>query len=365
MAKHAFHLGKPVRAACFALAVDDTSAALQWLSRGGEIELAYALARILRLQGIDPLLVALARKCEAIPDALGASLALQVLQQTTDSVLEVSLLAYRFLCRGNDIVFKMAELRTPESFLQSIGYLERQGDRFEKARACLIGGETENALNCIIVKLQEIFTKPTWDWKEAMKYNRLLSCCPLDKLPCRLRDEGLTWALFLALHSAMARGFLRVVPMLASNFRNLVHRNGFRLGVSVPATLLTVAQSLATANPAAATDIIKRLRLLPSIDTDILRRAKLLIDSIASYDWEGDDELTAVHRQHANDIITVSESLPAMQQQCKISFLTGKPIRGRTIFLEDDVSCLSESDALMWTSVCSFSPLNTGAWLSI
>jgi hypothetical protein len=59
--------------------------------------------------------------------------------------------------------------------------------------------------------------------------------------------------------------------------------------------------------------------------------------------------------------------LPVANQKLKVlrSFITGQVIQGPPVRLEDEVSCISVNEAIMWKLVNPYSPLCTGKFLGI
>jgi len=305
--------GEPIKVASCQLAGGHTDAAVQTLVVNGEYFLAYLLCRM--FQKPEP--NALFEYASEMSNKLGsASIALALAQKVRgESPLAVDKVCARCARNEKEAFYGQANLRPPASFSDAGSSALADGSLHEAVRCFVLAGDVAKAGDVAVQALHAVVGSGAWDYSSARVVIQHMGCLPIDSLETELRAQILAYASFFGLFEAMWRGYYPILPGL----KNCVDHSAN----SLPATQKEQMMALLT-------------KLAPTQQKGTAMMAMNATGSLLP---------TAAHRA------TV------------VSAVSARPLTGTTVTLDDQVSQITRSEAIMWRTVNPFSPLNTGRLL--
>jgi hypothetical protein len=390
MADQYFRDAQPVLAACCHLSVGDGRQAASKLGLGGEIELAFAVQECMNLPHTDDVMECLALRAERLQEP---ELALQILQQYRDSASMIEGLCIRYVPSESDgggggkeseskvdDFYADADLRARPSFASSAELHERNREWIDATRCYLLARMPGKAVEIGLARIKEALgRRGTPDVPEALRFAKLLHSLPANELDTTLRSEFLAYMAWLGAQQAMWRDYTTVVPALFSCCFRLCEVPGVDFCISVTSMLLQEAEYMSTI------DIIGAVRTLRHIDNVLTptvgeRKAiASLLQRLARGEAKGSSGAASassaqdaparsqgqryvIPRDTRVPIVVGSSNLPAgSNRRCPInSLFSSRHVQGPAYVLDDQVSCISLAEALMWARCNPFSPLNTG-----
>ena len=404
--------GEGVLAACCYLSNGEATQSINELLRTHQLELALALALPLNALALQQILLMLAYRAERLHEW---SLAVDLLQRTREPQIHIALLGARALRAGSTVlhnngnalsqappdIFAVAALPPAPSYRQLAETAHRGGNLPEAVRCFLVCGDLRQAADIALPLLsQYLSASGSADLVSAQALLESFRQVPLDDGPSstteqqpnggRESDNGLLplparfallgWSVYEATHAAMWRGYTPILMPLLRALQELVHGNGgapdMAFGPS-EADILTLtftvyayfvrsggvsaaAESGGMANDAAA--------LAQQIEDarDGGRLPESLSSAYNAISSSG-PPLDPSPSMHARPIVVRGAELASCGGGSggnKLSFFSGQKISGPSFPLEDGVSFISLSDAVMWAKVHPFSPTHSGCRLN-
>ena len=377
--------GEPVLAACCFLAHGEITRAIGELLHTHQLDTALALALTLHEPSLQPLLLMLSARAERLHDF---HLAIELLQRTRDPPSHLALLAARAAhapagphgAPPPPDVFIMAQLPPAPSYRGLAETAQRGGHPAhlaEAVRCYLVCGDLRAAAEMALPELSQALGGGTCDLAAAhAMLEPLRQGPPLDgegAIDTEARSALLAWSAYEGCLQAMWRGYTPVVVPLLRAVQQLVQGAGLALvngmhagsahaptGNDVDSLLVQVFAYLSRAGTEAghAASLSQQL--------DEARAAGRLAEAhVAAY--------TAIvangpplepPRVHARPILVRGSELASGGGGRASSLFTGHRISGPVHMLEDGVTCLALSEAVMWAKLHPFSPTHSGARLN-
>lgn len=362
----------PVVAACYHLAVGDTSKAIDELYYGNEIVLAMAVCRVLK-EDVDFVTLAMSKRCEL------AGLwheALACIQNLPDPSKELLLLAARFQGSTHEKVdfYSKAGLPNLEGLAEQA---KEQGSTADAVRSLVGARLFAKATDLGLELIRDAFAKadkapPNMDdLKDIVSSLNSVDALVLDESQ---RTELLCTSYYFGLLEAIERGFAPVVPFLARAIRSLVARHELTFSVHVAQIKVLEAGFLQASQPKEA--LALAVAVAGDADKTIPAKTKAAaVELQKKLSEEGDKTAksakpTEVTTETADPaaapprlLQTAFSTLPSGDPRkfTRVSVLTGQAVRtGQHVLLSDKSTLMTESEYWMWVHCTPFSPLHTG-----
>eukprot|EP00698_Gefionella_okellyi_P000918 TRINITY_DN10797_c0_g1_i1.p1 TRINITY_DN10797_c0_g1~~TRINITY_DN10797_c0_g1_i1.p1 ORF type:complete len:1193 (-),score=265.20 TRINITY_DN10797_c0_g1_i1:69-3647(-) len=329
--------GQPVHAAAVLLAAQNPSGAVDELSRAGESELAYALARAVKVPAPH------------VTEQVGHEaemqgnwdLALELLQRLPNPAYKVSLLCCRYNGPDVDAFYQKAGLRPQDRHLATAQEHLSRRDIPNAVQSFALARMWRDAADAALDALQTLFAKPNWSITDA---HALLDpvCCADDAfLIGYVRSAELrAAAALIATYEAAWRGFTPVLPSLASS--------ASAYGQPASTVRLLVAAACASVGDAQGAQAAASTFSGPQ---------KVLAEALVSR--AAGIQVRQTPSGLAPPLTVSGGALPsALGTHQAASAMTGQVVRGPVVVLEDE-SVVSRAEALMWRAVNPLSPTGT------
>lgn len=345
--------GEPLQAAMCFLAVSKSARAVHTLWRSHEAILAYIVAELLG-QPKDPTLVKLLAQC-AERDQRFEAAAEMWQKHPQGPTLHLHLLAHR--CPNKDLSQMLSTVTVEQHKAQSQAALA-SGDIPAAVLSAVCAGDYAQAAELAVNALLELFGRPSgWTVAEARQLLDPLESVPLQDMSVKDIASTLTCASYVGLVEATMLGFHELMFPLAQTLRNIITHQGLAFPVTM--TEISLLEATGTSHRAPAHALQQLMNLLQSPDLPPHLRPVC------------EQQIVAIQSRGPSDDWSSSEcpglgklaggALPACYKRwAQTSVLTNQLIRGPAFLLEDQKLHISLSDALAWTRVNAFSPLNTG-----
>jgi len=341
---------EPVQAAMCYLAVSNISRAVSVLSRSHEVVLAYITAALVgKFQ--DPIVLKLMAH-SAERDGLW-ELAAGIWQQHPHGPgVHLPLLATR--CPDKVAAQKWC----PWTHAQLEEHMRHSLVSSNKASAVLAAvclGDHAQAAQVGIEGLHDLFSRSNgWSITEARAILDPLESLPLQSMEVKDIAGVLSCAAYVGLVEACFLGYDALIFPLAQTLRNIIMHQNLQFPISVYEIDTLEATTAAHRDPARAqqllvgllghSDLPKSLRTVCEQHLAALPRVQKWSSEVGP----GFEKLAGGDTPHS------------YKRHARSSVLTNQLIRGPTFPLEDEKLHISLGDALAWTRVNAFSPLNTG-----
>ncbi|QDZ21751.1 WD40 repeat domain-containing protein [Chloropicon primus] len=342
--------GDPIAAACCRLSVSDVHGAINALMMGCEFELAAILSYYL-LERDDPYSICAFRM---------QILKLEALQQydLCSSLFEV----FGYQGTAEEEIHKARKRVSLKNESSMNGSPEPSGVAGEMLALLREKKDSECAAK-FAKHVEDTMRKPCWSMEEDIDsiwvYANCVNC---DRIEVNLKKKFLC---FLFTFSALKFMWKSQDSLCAHAFTvteellELPH-------ISIPKEFevsfkLQVLAYLAQSKESTLKSLGRKG--LKAIDTKDLSEdlRKAVLQGVAEYDSSAYIPLPGTPDHH---VIPTGSTLPSVERKQKGLFKT--VLRAsESIKLEDEISAISIGEAVMWQSVCSFSPLATGAMLKL
>jgi len=302
--------GEPIKVACCQLAIGSLDAAIQTLMVNGEYFMTQLLCLIFQRPPPNAFYEAAAEICSSLnsPDI---AMSMAKMCRGEDQIAMEKICAQ--CLEGREAFYSQHGLRHPESFIESGNDAAADGRFSEAVRCYVLGGDVGKAVDSALVALHGIMEAAAWDYKPARDILRRLGYLPIDSVPSETRNQVLAYAGFFGLMEALWRCYNPIFPGLK---RTIEERKG-----SLPATPKATMEA-----------ILARLEKTMAKNT----------------------MMTAIN--------TTGSLLPSAAHKATVtSVVSGANLTGTTVVLDDGVTHITRSEAIMWRTVNPFSPLGSGA----
>jgi len=345
--------GQSVQAAMVFLAVSNASRAVHALSRAHEVVLAYVVAELLGLPR-DPIVLKLLANCAERDNRWDLAADIWRLHPTGADV-HIPLLA----ARATDKVAAQAwSPWNPQQHQEMLQQAQASGNRAAIVLHAVCLGDRAQAAQVGVDGLFALFGNPGgWKICEARELLDPLEALPLQDMSVKDIAGILSCASYVGLVEASYLGYHDLMFPLAQTLRNIITHQNLPFPVSLTEITFLEATSVSHRDPAAALRQLTGLLQDPSCPLHLRQACEQQIaalqqrspaDEWAPQDGPGLGKMCGGH-------------LPTCyKRHAKASVLTNMLIKGPAFELEDHKSHISVSDALAWTRVNAFSPLNTG-----
>lgn len=358
-------------AACAFLAVGNSHRAVAALLKGGEVELAFALASVLEMQMPDDVARRMALRCENLGEI---QLACKVLRHTRSPGDEIALLASRaqVASEGKDgDYFEKLDLPPARTFKDEVKSALRRKDTARAVRCHVIAQQHEEAAKLAVKSWTSVFSEATWDMVRAEELSDAVASLPAHLLPDALRAHVIAFMCLVGAMRAMWRRYTAIVPSLFRSTRRLVNEYKLPFPVSkfqmlaLCASYLggegryqAVVDTLSVEVPPALLSAVeyKQQEVPPNAEPYAKECAELYVHAkreLAELDHVPDEVCSG-------EVVLTASLLPTSSHNPGVSFVSGRTVVGPPFVLEDGGSFIAPSEAAMWAEVNPFSPLQTG-----
>lgn len=349
---------EPVQAAMCHLAVSNQSRALSGLSRAHEVVLAYVVAELLG-QPKDPIVLKLLAHCAEKDNRW--DLAASILRQHPRAEVHLPLLA----ARAPDKVAAQAwSAWTAQEHQDHLAKALAEGNHAVAVLSSVCLSDRAQAAQVGVQGLHALFSRPCgWSIAEARAILDPLESLPLQDMSVKDIAGVLSCAAYVGLVEASFLGYHELMFPLAQTLRNIITHQHLDFPVSVPEITLLEATSTSHRMPHHALQLltapVSGLLNMPDLPPHLRPVCEQHVASIQA--WIGQESLQW-NAQDGPGIEKLSGGhLPSCYKRyAKTSVLTNQLIKGPAFELEDRKLHISFADALAWTRVNAFSPLNTG-----
>lgn len=342
-------LCEPLQSAMCFLAIDQPARAVDVLSRSHEVVLAYVVADLLG-QAQEPVTLQLLAKC-AERDQRWALAADVWRRHPTGLQMQLPLLAAR--CPDKAIA-RGWMYHTPEQEQERLQAALAAGDHAAATLAAVCAGDSARAAQVGVEGLHALFVREGWTIAEA---RALLD--PLESLP--LQDMGvkdiagvLSCAAYVGLVEACSLGYSELIFPLAQTLRNIIAHQNLSFPVTIANISFLEATSTSRKNPQHALQLFTSLLGQADLPAHLRPLCEQHMATIGQHPSPVQDDGRGLFRLSGAHLPT------CYRRHAKTSVLTSQLIRGPAFALEDKSMNIALSDALAWTRVNAFSPLNTG-----
>ena len=376
---HAYHSdGEPVLAACCFLAHGEASRAVSELLRTHELDVAFAISLCANLPPLQPLLHMLAARAERLHQW---ALAVDLLQRVAEPAAHVALLAARaaHVSRGASgaahpppDVFALASLPAASSYRQMAQTAQRGGNVCEATRCYIVCADVRSAAEVALPTLSAALGGGACDLAVAAPLLEIVRAACLDAdagvdtpdgaLPPPLRAALLGWSALEATWQAMWRGYEPILMPLLRATSELVATAAATPHAPTDAdvdalTLAVYTYYVRSASEAHAGHIATLAQQLDEL-CSMGRLAEPLAQAFAALHVA--PQSAPPPQVHTRAVLVRGAELASSPSRRLVSFFTGTRINGRAFTLEDGVSHVSLSDAVMWAKLHPFSPTHSG-----
>lgn len=344
----------PIRAACCFLSINNVFQAIRMLLKGNEHFLAYSLSQVFNTHQSDEIHAVMASYCakynqwdsavEFIQQIRDRDRVLKIITQLSPSEKEIDSLYIR--CGFQKPTFYLNEISTAEPVTT-----------IESIRCCVLAKDYKRAAHFSIRLLRAEFEEETWDWEKIHQCATMMNCINLEDLKATLRMELLMFVNFVGGHEAIWRGFYVVAPCMFENVERLSQKLQFPASRDYVAWMKCLAYS--------KFNRIESLRcieheLVKVRDPETMQCLKNLKNAIYSDAAGGHVANVAMQ---TNLVIPTASNLPtrSLDGGRVRSFVSKRETLAPLFLLEDKKTYISLAEAIMWSTVNSFSPLLTGA----
>lgn len=342
-----------MQAAMCYLAVSSASRAVHALSRSHEVVLSYVVAELLGLPR-DPVLLKLLANCAERDQRW--DLAADIWRQhPKGNEVHIPLLASRATDKAAAQAWSPWTQQQHQEMLQQA---QAVGNRAGIVLQAVCVGDRAQAAQVGVDGLHALFGDPAgWKISEARELLDPLEALPLQDMSVKDIAGILSCAAYVGLVEAATLGYHELMFPLAQTLRNIIQHQNLPFPVTVPEITMLEASSVSHRDPSAGIRHFTQLVQDPTTPHHIRQACEQQIQAIQQRlpldEWSAQDgpglgkmcggHLPTCYKRHA-----------------KASVLTNSLIKGPAFELEDHKSHISVSDALAWTRVNAFSPLNTG-----
>merc|ERR1719506_904064 len=346
--------GEAMQAALCFLAVSCSSRAVHALSKSHEVVLAYVVGDLLHLPR-DPILLKLLANCAERDNRW--DLAADIWRQhTKGQQVHIPLLAARAVDKA------AAQAWCPwtqEQHQDMLRQAQAAGNCAGTVLHAVCLGDRNQAAQVGVEGLFTLFRNPAgWKVSEAREILDPLEALPLQDMSVKDIAGILSCAAYVGLVEAASQGYHELMFPLAQTLRNIITHQNLPFPISLQEITCLEASAISHRDPATAlqkfTSVMQDPNAPPHIRQACEHQSSALQQrrSLVEDDWQGGGpgfgkmcggNLPTCYKRHA-----------------KKSVLTNELIKGSFFELEDHKSHISLPDALAWTRVNAFSPLNTG-----
>mmetsp|Transcript_59784 Transcript_59784/g.142296 ORF Transcript_59784/g.142296 Transcript_59784/m.142296 type:complete len:1248 (+) Transcript_59784:94-3837(+) len=341
---------EPVQAAMCYLAVSNVSRAVSVLSRSHEVVLAYITAALVGKHQDPIVLKLMAHSAER--DQLW-ELAASIWQQHPHGPgVHLPLLATRCpdkVTAQNWCPWTQSQLEDHRRSALS------SGNKASVVLAAVCLGDNAQAASVGVQGLHELFSRSTgWSITEARAILDPLESLPLQDMEVKDIAGVLSCAAYVGFVEACFLGYDELIFPLAQTLRNIIMHQNLQFPISVSEIDVLEATTLAHRDPERAQQLLSTAlgsASLPPNLRAVCERHLAALPRIHKWSSEvgpGFEKLAGGDTPHS------------YKRHARNSVLTNQLIRGPTFALEDEKLHISLGDALAWTRVNAFSPLNTG-----
>ena len=376
--------GLAVVGAARLLAADDVDGAVECLLRGDELETAWALCHTLRsrtrLAVRRRVAALLSHQCVRYGEWELALAALAIgeaeLPLEADAVGSVGgeaawgtgPLSYRAMvcaaypgsAEDASAVYALAGIEEPAKNLAAAA----QATGVERAARLLLSrSQAAAAAEAAIAAAQALISEPRWrvGSPEVCSVLRVLRALSLTDATVGVRDHVLCLASYLGAFAAAAEGYTPVVAPMFANALNLAVAAKVALPVLGASLARAELEKLTTMLPAdAAMDMLKAMEgraRLPEELRAAAAAARVALAAAAADAASGDAEVAVPSAV----VVPLGAGVPSRARVDKRSALTGEPVAGPAVCLEDGATLLTRAEAAMWARCNAYSMLNSGS----
>lgn len=345
--------GESVQACMCFLAVSSGSRAVHALSRSHEVVLAYVVADLLGLSR-DPIVLKLLANCAERDQRWDVAADIWRLHPKGPE-LHIPLLA----ARAQDKVAAQAWTSYTQQQHQDMHQQSQaSGNRAGIVLHSVCLGDRAQAAQVGVDGLYALFGNPGgWRVNEARDLLDPLEALPLQDMSVKDIAGILSCAAYVGLVEAAQLGYHELMFPLAQTLRNIIQHQNLAFPVASQEITFYEAASVSHRDSGAALRQFSSLLQDPNTPPHLRPACEQQIAAIQQR-TPGDDWLPqdgpGLGKMAGNHLPT------CYKRHAKTSVLTNQLIKGAAFPLEDQKSHISVSDALAWTRVNAFSPLNTG-----
>jgi hypothetical protein len=352
--KHA-SMGEPLQAAMCYLAISAGTRAVHSLSSAHEVVLAYVVADALGLPH-EPIVLKLLANCAEKDQRW--DLAADVWRRHPKGLdMHIPLLASR---APDKAAAQAWSPWTPQQHQDALQECQTTGNRAGVVLHEVCLGHRAQAAQDGIEALHALFSTPGgWEAAQARQILDALEALPLQDMTVKDIAGVLSCAAYVGLVEAQALGYHELMFPLGQTLKNIITHQNLQFPVSIHEISLMEATTVSHWNPQHATTLLSSILSDPSAPSHIRQASEHHLEAL-KHRVPGDD-------WHSQDFDTPGFSkmagghLPSCYKRfAKTSVLTNQLIKGPAFELEDKKSHISVTDAVAWTRVNAFSPLNTG-----
>jgi len=358
LAKRYSQVCEPVQAAMCHLAVSNTSRALSILSRAHEVVLNYVVAELLG-QPKDPIVLKLLAHCAERDNRW--DLAAAIWRQHPRAEVHLPLLAARAPDKDAAAAWSAWTAQQHQERLQQA---LAEGNHAVAVLSSVCLSERAQAAQVGVMGLHALFAREGgWSVAEARAILDPLESLPLQDMTVKDIAGVLSCAAYVGLVEAAFLGYHELMFPLAQTLRNIITHQHLDFPVTVHEITLLEATSTSHRMPHHALQLltapVSGLLNMPDLPAHLRPVCEQHVAAIQT--WIGQEALHW-NPQDGPGIEKLSGGhLPTCYKRyAKTSVLTNQLIRGPAFELEDRKLHISFADALAWTRVNAFSPLNTG-----
>ncbi|XP_064482215.1 WD repeat-containing protein 17-like [Ornithodoros turicata] len=324
--------GVPVLAACCHLAINGIKGSIRDLIRGNELELALSVSLVTGAESdtmTKSVVTWLAwRTCRTGNWELAVDL-LNLLEDNDRAKVEVLASCGVSLADRNSL-FQQAGLKTVEEYADMAAQEEADGNDQRALQYYLLSDNQTPAFKIGMKIIRERLSGPDWTLSSVWEVLRWLQSLKdkvlLHQENDELRRDLLFFSAYLGALKAIEDGYDTIVTPLLRQARRILAQGS------------------------------------PSLDKDALMEDIQRVDDFSDRDRNSTAHQETFRRLEATDLFgrvqVTGSHLPRHSDQQR-SFFSGEAIKGPVYVLDDGISTVSLSEAIMWARVNLLSPLGT------
>jgi len=344
---------EPVLAAMCYLAVSNVPRATSTLLASHEVVLAYLVNELLG-QPKNPVHLKHLSHCAERAGLI--SLAADILRHHPQGPqLGLPLLAIR---TGDEALLQAVCSEPPENYRQRCNAALADRDSATATLSAVMARDSQQAAEVGVAALYALFSQQGgWSVVEARAILEPMESLPLRNMDVKSIASVLACAAYVGLVEASFLGYQDLLFPLAQTLRNIVIHQSLAFPVHMAEVTLLEATCMSHLVPQHALQLLNQLLMAADTPPHLRQACEAQQSAIASRlpqdEWEPNHPLRLGKLSGGN--------LPSCCKRfAKTSVLTNALIKGPTFELEDQKLHIALSDAMAWTRVNAFSPLNTG-----
>lgn len=349
----------PISAACCRLSVNDMHGAINTLLLGCEFELAVILSYYM-LDRDDPTTLCAFRMQALKLEALGRyDLCISLMEAFGyNETKELDLHNFRRQIAAKN----QSIMNGDENCSQASKSVATSDGTVGEMRVLLYEKKYEECASKFLKHVEDVLRQPCWSMEDIDPVWVYANCISCDHMDVNLKKKFLCFLFLLASMKFMWRSLDSLCLCAYGAAVELLELPHISLPreVEISVRLQVLAFLAQSKNTRVKSQARQALKALPTNDLpEGLKDA--VSQTVAEY---ATGEYVSNPDNQGHEVIPTGSTLPSIEKKQK-SLFKSVVRSSESIKLEDELSAISYGEAIAWLSVCSFSPLATGAMLKL